>query len=231
MQAGADVSGKLVVTNTTETTRVQTLRLALLTTNGQVPGPPLFLGTSPRKDGTFQLSGMPTGEFLLTVENRSASHHTTRAVTLVPGANDLGEIQWQAGNRLAGEVRSASELPIPYTQIALLLPGGEVLRTEADEEGKFLFDDIYADTLTGLIAEAGSYALYREQNVQLPLEQKIIIMQALGKLNVTVDAPAGSVWDVHVVRMNRWASGTYADQLISTSVFTREAMGGEAALQ
>lgn len=224
----ASASGRVTMVNTDETTRVRQFILSLHAAPNGEPGAQLFAGTSPRDDGSFHFPAMPTGEFLLSVSNETSTKKTSQSVTLVPGLNTLPDIQWEAGNRIAGRVLNPQGQPVPFAQVTLLQQGEIPLRLEADEDGKFRAEDLVSDELSGIVAEAAAFATYREYNVSLPADDKNLVLQPIGRLVVLVEAAPSTNWDVYIVRMSRWAVGAYADQLIGQSIFTREVVGGEA---
>lgn len=227
LDQAARVFGQVVVTNSNETTRVQTLRLSTHINDRGENGPAVSFQTNPKADGGFSMPVMPTGQFLLTISNQTGTHKTTRSVTFSRGANDLGTLTFEAGNRLTGRVISGPDSVVPFARVTLALEEG-LMRTETDENGKFAFEDIYTEKLPTLVVEAATFALHRQADLELPAENLEIVLQRMGRIVITVDASAGSQWDVHLVRMNRWAMGTYADQMIGNSIFQRQVLGGES---
>ncbi len=227
LDQAARVSGRVEVTNSNETTRVQTLRLSTHINDQGQNGPAVSFQTNPKADGGFSMPIMPTGQFLLTISNETETHKTTRSVTFSRGLNDLGTLTFQAGNRLSGRVISGPDSVVPFARVTLALDEG-IMRTETDENGKFAFEDIYTEKLPTLVVEAATFALHRQADLELPAENLEITLQKMGRIVITVEASAGSPWDVHLVRMNRWAMGTYANQMIGNSIFQREVLGGES---
>ncbi len=225
LEQAASASGRVTLVNTDETTRVRGFTLGM---DPSGTAASLFSGVSPRPDGTYTFPAMPTGDFILSVTNGSRTRTTTHPVSLSAGSNTLPDIQWEAGNRISGKVLNPQGAPIPFARVTLFQSDGGPLQLETDETGKFQAEDLTANVLPGIVAEAASFANYREQNVQLPADEKILTMQPLGKLVILVEASPSTAWNVHVVRMSPWGIGAYADQLMGHSIFTREVTGGES---
>lgn len=223
----AHIAGQITVTNTDETTRVQSLRLAMYTFAQQEKGPALSLYTQPRPDGTFAMASMPTGSFLLSLSNQAGTHQTTHPVTVTPGLNTLDPLTWQAGHNISGKITAPDDQPVPFARVTLLPTAGQPLQIQAREDGTFEFQDVYADSIASLIVEAANFAIYTRQDISLPTSEMAIQLQKLGRLSITIDAPATTRWDLQIVRMSRFGMGAYAEQLMGNSVFQREVNGGE----
>lgn len=225
--AAGEVTGTVQVTNSQETTRVQTLLLSLCVDYGGEKGPEISLPSQPAADGAFRMVKLPAGRYVLSVRNQSATHETTRPLVVAPGLNDVGVITWRGGHTLTGSVQTAGEKPVPFAEVAVMTAEGQQLRAQADEDGQFKFEDIYADSLLALLVESAGYALYTQRDIALPSAPVQINLLKLGTISITVDAAATSAWTIQIVRMSRWGAGNYADQLMGNPISQAEAGGGE----
>lgn len=227
LSEAASAAGLIQLTNTDETTRVQNFKVSMAPVINQTLAPPVINRLSPRIDGHFFVQAAPPGSYILTVENETATRRTTHPITLLPGANTLPPIAWEAGNRLSGYTVSSDGAPIPFAQITLAQPGDETLRIASDENGYFRAYDLEHPQLVSLTAEANGFTTTHMTDVHLPFDDGRVIMALLGRIAVTVEAPASTTWDVHLVRMAPWGVGAHAAQLLAHSIFTRPVQGGE----
>lgn len=223
----AQILGQITVTNTEETTRVQSLRLAIYTFSQENKGPAISLYTQPRPDGSFALAAMPTGQFLLSISNQAGTHQTTHPITITPGPNALPPFIWQAGHNISGKITTTDDQPIPFARVTVLPTDGQPIQVQAREDGVFELQDVYADSIASLIVEAANFAIHTQQDIALPTPELAIQLQKLGRISITVDAPATTHWDLQLVRMSSYGMGAYADQLMGHSILHRSVSGGE----
>lgn len=227
MQPGANVTGRVVVHNSPDTTRVQTLRLGLAPALGSASAPNIVESTAPAPDGSFRFPALPAGNFVISLTNESRTRETTRAITLAPGENPLEDLVWDAGNRISGRVMGPGDQPVMQANVSLALSDHELIKVQTDQNGRYKAEDLPANKLITLMVEANAYAVHREQDVPLPADNKEIMLARLGMLNITVDAEPWTKWRVYVVRISPWATGAYAQQLMGQPIVEKDMQASE----
>lgn len=222
------ITGRLVLSNTDETTRVQKFKVALKA--GADPtgkNGTLLAETEPTQAGYFRFAGLPRNEMSVVVTNETATRSMAVPVTVRSGDQTLPEIVWNSGNRLNGTVVNEAGQIIPAARITLRDATGGVQEISADVDGAFRVDDLPESSVPFLTVSANGYMDYRSTNVELPQDSFKIVLSKEGMLNVKLTDGGNAIWKLSLVKMRPWGSGVYADQLIGQVLMTRDMSGDE----
>jgi len=228
--AGATLEGR--VTQEKQTTAQRTLvRLIPACPTDQFPqGLPSLWEVPCRADGTFRIPNIPPGNYRVVAATMSKSIERSQNISLRSGQRLLCNFHLPEGKRFAGIVRDSKKQPLGGVAIryyAHLSDGStKAGLVESDPQGQFDTKELDADELSLVKVDHKGYAPWVKEHIVLPAENYEIVLSPEAALEFTVEAPPSTTWKVYLMRVDRWGSGTYSNQLLGREVAQTHVVGG-----
>ncbi len=191
--------------------------------------PSLFEATT-TVDGRFRFPCLPDGNYSLIATSSSGKVERSRKLSLGVGQHVFVEIELPAGKRFAGSVIDEKKQKLAGVAVRYYVRKAdgstEAGLVETDAQGQFEVRELDGDALSLVQVERKGYVTWEQREIPLPCDNLEVVLKPEAALPFVVQASPAKTWDVHLMKIDLWGSGTYAKQLLGREISSARVVGG-----
>ncbi|MGC8840494.1 MAG: carboxypeptidase regulatory-like domain-containing protein [Candidatus Sumerlaeaceae bacterium] len=191
---------------------------------------PAVYETGTAADGWFRFPCVSAGDYRLVAAAAGGTVERSRTVTLAPGQQLTVDVELPAGKRFAGIVRDEKKqvlggMPVRY-YVRAADGSNKAGMVETDAQGQFEVKELDGEVLSLVQVERKGYVRWERRDIALPCDNLEIVLKMETALPFVVQTAPSEQWQVFLMRVDAWGSGTYAKQLLGREVASARVIGG-----
>lgn len=191
---------------------------------------PIVLETNTDEKGAFRFPCVPMGAYRVVATSAKGNIEKATELEIHPASHYQLDFLLPAGKRFAGKVRDAKEQSLGGVAVRYYVRetdgSTKAGMVETNPEGQFSVEELDGEALSFVQVERKGYVTWQKRDIPLPCENLEIVLTPETALPFVVNGSPSELWQVYLMRLDNWGSGTYANQLIGREVASARVVGG-----
>ncbi|MCX7626050.1 MAG: carboxypeptidase-like regulatory domain-containing protein, partial [Candidatus Sumerlaeaceae bacterium] len=191
---------------------------------------PMMLEAITDEKGAFRFPCVPAGAYRVVATQPRGNVEKVAELEVQPGHEHRLDFLLPAGKLFAGRVRDSKDQPLGgvavryYVRAADGSTKGGMIETNAD--GHFRVEELDGEALSFVQVERKGYVPWQKRDIPLPCDSLEIVLVPEAALPFVVKGSPAELWQVYLMRLDVWGSGTYANQLVGREIASTRVVGG-----
>lgn len=191
---------------------------------------PIVLETNTDEKGAFRFPCVPMGAYRVVATAAKGNIEKATELEIHPASHYQLDFLLPAGKRFAGKVRDSKEQPVGGVAVRYYVRetdgSTKAGMVETNADGQFSVEELDGEALSFVQVERKGYVTWQKRDIPLPCENLEIVLTPETALPFVVNGSPSELWQVYLMRLDVWGSGTYANQLVGREVASTRVVGG-----